>query len=160
MREHRSPSGQIQIFIPSTHLRGVARLSFTARIEGAILSSNQNCFIHPHREQHPCWSHCARRARLQMTPPSSLVISQGWGLNDLPLRASNEGLPRPRVARAQKIIRLHPFLCSGNKRLAWVLLSLPFLRATRTVWLLPSHHPNDPSRQTTRGTVPLSGIVE
>ena len=33
---------------------------------------------------------------------------QGWGLIDLPLRASNEGLRRPRVARAQKIIRLHP----------------------------------------------------
>jgi hypothetical protein len=27
---------------------------------------------------------------------------QGWGLIDLPLRASNEGLRRPRVARAQK----------------------------------------------------------
>jgi hypothetical protein len=33
---------------------------------------------------------------------------QGWGLIDLPLRASNEGLLRPRVARAQKIIRPHP----------------------------------------------------
>ena len=33
-----------------------------------------------------------------MIPPSSLVISQGWGLIDLPLRASNEGLLRPRVA--------------------------------------------------------------
>ena len=43
-----------------------------------------------------------------MILPSSLVISQGWGLIDLPLRASNEGLLRPRVARAQKIIRLHP----------------------------------------------------
>jgi hypothetical protein len=42
------------------------------------------------------------------TPPSLLVISQGWRLIDLPLRASNEGLPRPRVARAQKIIGLHP----------------------------------------------------
>jgi hypothetical protein len=30
---------------------------------------------------------------------------QGWSLIDLPLRASNEGLRRPRVARAQKIIR-------------------------------------------------------
>ena len=37
------------------------------------------------------------------------------GLNDLPLRASNEGLLRPRVARAQKIIRLHPLLCSAIK---------------------------------------------
>jgi hypothetical protein len=38
-----------------------------------------------------------------MIPPSLLVISRGWGLIDLPLRASNEGLLRPRVARAQKI---------------------------------------------------------
>jgi hypothetical protein len=41
-------------------------------------------------------------------PPSSLVLSQGWGLINLPLRASNEGLRRPRVARAQKIIGPHP----------------------------------------------------
>jgi hypothetical protein len=46
---------------------------------------------------------------------------QGWGLIDLPLRASNEGSPRPRVARAQKIISLHPLLscpvlsCPGAK---------------------------------------------
>src|SRR5712692_11793577 len=49
-----------------------------------------------------------------MILPSSLVIPQGWGLIDLPLRASNEGLLRPRVARAQKIIRLHPLLCSKH----------------------------------------------
>ena len=55
-----------------------------------------------------------------MIPPSSLVISQGWGLIDLPLRASNEGLLRPRVARAQKIIRLHPLLCSGSTGPTWV----------------------------------------
>jgi hypothetical protein len=42
---------------------------------------------------------------------------RGWGLIDLPLRASNEGLLRPRVARAQKIIRLHPlFLLLPNSR--------------------------------------------
>jgi len=43
--------------------------------------------------------------------PSKLARSfflQGWGLIDLPLRASNEGFLKPRVARAQKIIRLHP----------------------------------------------------
>ncbi len=45
----------------------------------------------------------------------------GWGLVDLPLRASNEGLPRPRVARAQKIIRLHPLLCSASKKGTWLL---------------------------------------
>ena len=49
-------------------------------------------------------------------PPSLLVSLQGWGLIDLPLRASNEGLLRPRVARAQKIIRI-PYA-----------LSPPFLR--------------------------------
>jgi hypothetical protein len=36
------------------------------------------------------------------------ISLKGWGLIDLPLRASNEGLLRPRVARAQEIIRLHP----------------------------------------------------
>ncbi|HEX6824680.1 MAG TPA: hypothetical protein VF077_00075, partial [Nitrospiraceae bacterium] len=43
-------------------------------------------------------------------------LFKGWGLIDLPLRASNEGLLRPRVARAQKIIRLHPLppLLMGN----------------------------------------------
>ena len=51
-----------------------------------------------------------------MLPPSSLVPSQGWGLIDLLLRAFNEGLLRPRVARAQKIIRLHPLLCSASRR--------------------------------------------
>ena len=49
-----------------------------------------------------------------MIPPSSFVISQGWGLIDLPLRASNEGLLRPRVARAQEINSLHSLLCSNH----------------------------------------------
>ena len=35
-------------------------------------------------------------------------------LVDPQMRASNEGLLRPRVARAQKIIRLHPLLCSAS----------------------------------------------
>ena len=61
--------------------RGMARLPFTARIE-------------------------------RYTCPQACSFSlQGWGLIDLPLRASNEGSPRPRVARAQKIIRLHPPFC-------------------------------------------------
>ena len=33
-----------------------------------------------------------------MLLPSSLVISQGWGLIDLPLRAPNEGSPLARRA--------------------------------------------------------------
>ena len=50
------------------------------------------------------------------------ISLQGWGLTDLPLRASNEGLLRPRVARAQKIIRLHPFSPYVISRVAWLIL--------------------------------------
>jgi len=35
---------------------------------------------------------------------SSSIFSLEGGLDGLPLRVSNEGLPRPRVARAQEII--------------------------------------------------------
>ena len=38
------------------------------------------------------------------------MLSGIEGLIDLPLRASNEALLRARVARAQKIISLHPVL--------------------------------------------------
>jgi hypothetical protein len=47
-----------------------------------------------------------------MILPSLLAFSQGWGLIDRLLRACNEGSPRPRVARAQEINRLHPVLYS------------------------------------------------
>jgi hypothetical protein len=67
-----------------------------------------------------------RRTKLQMIPPCSLAISQGWGLIDLPLRASNEGFLKPRIARAQMIIKLHPLLCSGSTKLALLsVLPLP-----------------------------------
>jgi hypothetical protein len=67
-----------------------------------------------------CFSSCGMapvlvplRPSNEIRYPSELARSlQGWGLIDLPLRASNEGLRRPRVARAQKIISLHPVLCS------------------------------------------------
>ena len=70
---------------------------------------------------HPSRAHAPEpiKARCPCTTPSKLaVISQGWGLIDLPLCASNEGSPRPRVARAQKIISLHPLLCSVSRRTA------------------------------------------
>ena len=41
----------------------------------------------------------------------SFFLSQEWGLIDLLLRASNEGLLRPRVARAQEINSLHSAPC-------------------------------------------------
>jgi hypothetical protein len=40
-------------------------------------------------------------------------------------QAARLTLPRPRVARAQKIISLHPFLCSASKKGTWPLLSPP-----------------------------------
>ena len=55
-------------------------------------------------ERDPYWSTCGRRTRPQQARSLS---PQGWGLIDLPLRASNEGSLRPRVARAQEISRLH-----------------------------------------------------
>ncbi|MBU6479390.1 MAG: Fic family protein [Nitrospirae bacterium] len=67
-----------------------------------------------------------------MLPPSSLVTSRGWGLIDVPLRASNEGLLRPRVARAQKIISRHPLIHpfrEGNGRAARILAVLMGLQA-------------------------------
>src|SRR5512134_2697865 len=69
-----------------------------------------------------------------MLPPSLLVLSLGWGLIDLLLRASNEGLLRPRVARAQKIIGLHPFLCSASKKGTWPLPCSLFQQPLRFWW--------------------------
>src|SRR5262245_913402 len=68
-------------------------------------------------------------------PPSLLVTSQGWGLIDLPLRASNEGLLRPRVARAQKINQLpsSPLLQTSTKGVAKAVLHC----AHRTIKLFP-----------------------
>ena len=43
--------------------------------------------------------------------PSSPISLHAGGLIDPQLRAFNEGIPRPRIARAQKIVRLHPLLC-------------------------------------------------
>ena len=69
---------------------------------------------------------------------------QGWGLIDLPLRASNEGSPRPRVARAQEINSLHslPLLnlrSSTDYPLGMELPDLkddPYLKVLRPLMLL------------------------
>jgi hypothetical protein len=57
----------------------------------------------------------ARIERYKCSLQACSISLQGWGLIDLPLRASNEGSLRPRVARAQKIISLHPLLCPASK---------------------------------------------
>ena len=74
-----------------------------------------------------------------MIPPSLLAISQGWGLIDLPLRASNEGSPRPRVARAQEINRLHPTFCSGSKESSSRLCAVPCQAVGSTSTLFYPH---------------------
>ena len=55
---------------------------------------------------------CVRR----LTRPSSISASQYWrcGLAFSDVRASNEGLPRPRVARAQGIVRPSSFSLHQN----------------------------------------------
>ena len=67
---------------------------------------------------------------------------------DLLLRASNEGLLRPRVARAQKIIRLHPLLCSGSKgsaRLSFHPFHTARSASKKGTWPLPPH-PSEAAR--------------
>ena len=60
---------------------------------------------------------CMSDRHLLIDPPKLAGYPlQGWELIDLPLHASNEGSLRPRVARAQKIISLHPLLYLGVKR--------------------------------------------
>ena len=53
-------------------------------------------------------------------------------------------IPRPRVARAQKIIRLHPLLCSGSKGSARVSFH-PFHRAASASKKDGSATPSPPS---------------
>ena len=100
---------------------------------------------------------------LTLFPHSLTFFSREDGLFGLPLRASNEGSPRPRVARAKEANRppshsshfpLHrpqgeqpdcPSLRASDEH----LLSVRVLRARRMVWLLPSHSSFDrppPSR--------------
>jgi hypothetical protein len=63
--------------------------------------------------------YCAHRtSTIIMVLPRSLVLPPGMGTDDLLLRACNEGSPRPRVARAQKIIRPYPLLCEQEGHLA------------------------------------------
>jgi hypothetical protein len=97
---------------------------FAIDFPGRAMSPGEGLLVFPTSpsgEQPDCPS---LRASDEIHDPSKLArfSLQGWGLIDLPLRASNEGLLRPRVARAQKIIRLHPSSA---------------LRARRTVCLLP-----------------------
>ena len=62
--------------------------------------------LHEHRRPSSLPSH--------VRPVHSLILSQGWGLIELPLRASNEGLLRPRIARAQKIDQLPSHACASR----------------------------------------------
>ena len=92
-------------------LKGEAKVALDCAHRATLIllndSSKLACFSP--LEWHLCWSHGGRRA--SSSPiinglPSLLVFCSREGiLLDLPLRASNEGLLRPRVARAQEINR-------------------------------------------------------
>ena len=128
-----SPTARVQqdLLDSSSSQEGAGEPSFTPRIE-QYNCSLQACLFALARYGTRVRPDCGRRTRLKITPPSSLAISQGWGLIDLLLRASfspahpvarrdvplarARGSFRPRVARAQKIIRLHPLFCSGSNR--------------------------------------------
>ena len=86
--------------------------------------------------------------------PSLLVISQGWGLIDLPLRASNEGFLKPRVARAQKIISLHPFFCASDPSLLH-FQGRPGRSSIARVERAHSYRARSASRRTTRLPYPF-----
>jgi hypothetical protein len=91
------------------------------------------------------WPRLPSTARIERYTCSLQACSfflQGWGLIDLLLRASNEGLLRPRVARAQKIIRLHPLLYSASKE---------------GTWPLPAH-PSEAARCASTGIVPATPL--
>ncbi len=82
--------------------------------------------LHKQGPQNSCPAGLAKNA------PSELACSllTKGGLIGLPLRVSNEGLPRPRVARAQETIRLPSHLLPSSLVLSqgWGLIDLP-LRA-------------------------------
>ncbi len=72
------------------------------------------------------WYRLPSTARIEQPSPIKCSLQacslslKGWGLNDLPLRASDEHILIVRVPRAQKIIRLHP--CSPVDSLSAALL--------------------------------------
>ena len=69
-------------------------------------------------------SFTVRIERAQFHRARSAQCSQGWGLIDLPLRVSNEGNLRPRVARAREINSLHARESGPNLRfVSWLFVA-------------------------------------
>ena len=79
-----------------------------------VFSTSESFFYHCLGEW-PRLPSTARIGRYTCSFQARSSLSRGWGLIGLPLRASNEGLLRPRVARAQKILRLHPVSVLGTQ---------------------------------------------
>ena len=107
--EKRMVSGTITHQNSQTSIQAiVSDTFFPSRVERGTSNSLHHSFVEWPRL--PCTAPSNDRH-----VPSKLAryLSRGWRLIDLPLRASNEGSPRPRVARAQKIISLHPLLPSS-----------------------------------------------
>jgi len=99
-------------------LKRVAGLSFPARVERAQF----------HRARSASKKDGLAAPFISFRGCCLLTVSSRWGVIDLLLRASNEGSPRPRVARARKIIRLHSLACSASTAEPFTPLSLPLLQ--------------------------------
>jgi hypothetical protein len=104
-------------------------------------------------ERHPCWSTWDRRTRLHIIRPTLLVLSWGWGLIDLPLRATfSPAHPMARrvvsLAHARTSLLLlrtvtpsHPREspdCPSLRASNEHRFTVRVLRARRMVWWLPS----------------------
>ena len=92
-------------YFPKPLLKGVAEAALYCAHRTSTVSSCAFCEQEGHlAAPAPSFRACAFREHFRYPLPI------GGGLVDLPLRASNEGLLRPRVARAQEIDQVAPFL--------------------------------------------------
>jgi len=80
---HYAGPTRVVYFLPLTsHLltQGSRRTAFYCAHRATVIwSILPSSLVSLPLEWRSCWSHCGRRARLQMIPPSLLVISSGMG---------------------------------------------------------------------------------
>ena len=96
------------------------RASLDRDTRRATRGQNSTLHLHPHYARRLVWfplrassDHCFIVGALRAQNPYQLL---------------RHSILRPRVARAQKISRLHPLLCSVSKKGTWPLLSHPSSR--------------------------------
>lgn len=85
-----------------------ASLILKAMTVGALLNTEELRICLRNDERQNCHLGSASIPTARIERPYSYISSFEGGLEGLPLRVSNEGLPRPRVARAQETIEPAP----------------------------------------------------